>query len=49
MSASAAPLRGDELLAAVTTSMIAFRGNELLICVLGGVYTDVEKTMFVDG
>ncbi|MHB8693972.1 MAG: Na-translocating system protein MpsC family protein [Solirubrobacteraceae bacterium] len=61
MPAPAAPLTGDELLAAVTTSMVAFHeryhhrapvtaktlllGNELLICVLGGVYTDVEKTM----
>ncbi len=61
MPAPAAPLTGDELLAAVTEVMVTFHeryhhrapvtaktmllGNELLVCVLGGVYTDVEKTM----
>jgi len=61
MPAPNAPLIGDELLAAVTETMVAFHeryhhrkpvtaktlllGGELLVCVLGGVYTDVEKTM----
>jgi uncharacterized protein YbcI len=61
MPAPPEPLTGDELLAAVTTAMVAFHeryhhrapvtaktlllDGELLICVLGGVYTDVEKTM----
>ncbi len=61
MPAPAAPLTGDELLAAVTDTMVALHqryyhrrpitaktvliDGELLICVLGGVYTDVEKTM----
>jgi uncharacterized protein YbcI len=61
MPAAPLPLTGDELLAAVTKSMVAFHeryhhrqpvtaktlllGDELLVCVLGGVYTDVEKTM----
>ena len=61
MSATYAPLRGDELLVAVTASMVAFHeryyhrkpvtaktqmlGDDLIACVLGGVYTDVEKTM----
>jgi len=55
------PLSGDELLSAVTKSMVALHeryhhrkpvsaktqmlGDDLLACVLGGVYTDVEKTM----
>lgn len=61
MSAPSDPLTGDELLAAVTETMVAFHeryyhrppatartsllDGELLVCVLGGVYTDVEKTM----
>lgn len=61
MSAPTVALTGDELLVAVTDSMVAFHrhyhhrapvtarsqmlGGELLACVLGGVYTDVEKTM----
>jgi uncharacterized protein YbcI len=61
MPATSTPLIGDELLAAVTDTMVAFHeryhnrapvtaktlllGDELLVCVLGGVYTDVEKTM----
>jgi uncharacterized protein YbcI len=61
MSALTPPLRGDELLAAVTDAMVALHeryyhrapvsaktqmlGGEVLICVMGGVYTDVEKTM----
>jgi uncharacterized protein YbcI len=61
MPAAAAPLTGDDLLAAVTETMVALHqryhnrrpvtaktlliDGELLICVLGGVYTDVEKTM----
>ncbi len=56
-----APLRGDELLGAVTEAMVAFHrryyhrdpvtaktlllGDDLLACVLGGIYTEVEKTM----
>lgn len=61
MSAAQPPLYGDELLEAVTATMVAFHehyyhrtpvsartqmlGDDLLACVLGGVYTDVEKTM----
>jgi uncharacterized protein YbcI len=61
MSSTAVPMKGDELLGAVTDAMVAFHqryhhrvpvsaktlllGGEVLICVLGGVYTDVEKTM----
>jgi uncharacterized protein YbcI len=61
MSAPTAPLRGAELLAAVTDSMVALHeryyhrapvsaktqmlGGDLLACVMGGVYTEVEKTM----
>jgi uncharacterized protein YbcI len=56
-----APLTGDELLEAVTDSMVTLHkryhhrapitaktlllGGDLLACVMGGVYTDVEKTM----
>jgi uncharacterized protein YbcI len=61
MMAAAPPLRGDDLLEAVTDAMVALHeryhhrkpvtaktrmmGDDLLVCVLGGVYTDVEKTM----
>jgi uncharacterized protein YbcI len=61
MAAPEPPLAGDELLAAVTDSMVVLHeryhhrkpvtaktrmlGDDLLVCVLGGVYTDVEKTM----
>jgi uncharacterized protein YbcI len=61
MSAATPPLHGDDLLDAVTESMVAFHqryhhrapvsartqmlGDDLLACVMGGVYTDVEKTM----
>ncbi len=61
VSAPAAPLHGDAMLAAVTVEMVALHeryhhrkpvtaktqllGDDLLVCVLGGVYTDVEKTM----
>jgi uncharacterized protein YbcI len=61
MPAPSAPLSGDELLAAVTETMVAFHeryyhrrpvsaktlmlDGDLLACVLGGVYTEVEKTM----
>jgi len=61
VSAPTPPLTGDELLEAVTDSMVALHqryhhrvpvtaksqlmGDELLACVMGGVYTDVEKTM----
>jgi uncharacterized protein YbcI len=61
MSTVRAPLRGDELLFAVTEAMVVLHqryyhrtpvraktqmlGDDLLACVLGGVYTDVEKTM----
>jgi uncharacterized protein YbcI len=61
MSVSQAPLRGDELLSAVTDAMVEMHqryhhrapvtartqllGGDLLVSVLGGVYTDVEKTM----
>jgi uncharacterized protein YbcI len=37
MMAAAPPLSGDDMLEAVTEA--------ILVCVLGGVYTDVEKTM----
>ena len=56
-----AHLSGDELLSAVTDTMVALHqryhhrkpvtaktmmlGDDLIACVLGGVYTDVEKTM----
>jgi uncharacterized protein YbcI len=55
------PLSGNDLLEAVTESMVALHeryyhrvpasaktqmlGGEVLVCVMGGVYTDVEKTM----
>jgi uncharacterized protein YbcI len=60
MAVSGPPLSGEELLAAVTESMVALHeryyrapataksqmlGEDLLACVLGGVFTDVEKTM----
>ncbi|HET7121033.1 MAG TPA: Na-translocating system protein MpsC family protein [Solirubrobacterales bacterium] len=61
MSALSPPLKGDELLRAVTTAMVALHeryhhrapvtaktqllGDDLLACVMGGVYTEVEKTM----
>ena len=61
MSAPTPPLRGDELLAAVTDAMVALHeryfhrapvsaktqmlGEDLLACVMGGIYTEVEKTM----
>ena len=61
MPATSTPLIGDELLAAVTKTMVAFHeryhhrkpvsartvllGGELIVCMLGDVYTDVEKTM----
>ena len=61
MPAPIPPLRGDELLAAVTDAMVALHrryhhrapvsaktqmlGEDLLACVMGGVYTEVEKTM----
>jgi uncharacterized protein YbcI len=61
MMAAAPPLRGDDLLEAVTDAMVALHeryhhrkpvtaktrmmGDDLLVCVLGGVYTDVEKTL----
>ncbi|HEX6781837.1 MAG TPA: Na-translocating system protein MpsC family protein [Solirubrobacterales bacterium] len=61
MSAPIPPLNGDELLAAVTDSMVALHeryyhrapvsaktqmlGEDLLACVMGGVYTEVEQTM----
>ena len=61
MSAPNPPLTVDEMLAAVTRSMVALHeryhhrkpvtartqllGDDLLVCVLGGVYTDVEKTL----
>jgi uncharacterized protein YbcI len=50
-------LTGDAMLAAVTEAMVRYHhrkpvtaktlllGDDLLACVLGGVYTDVEKTM----
>ena len=60
MRSSDSPLSGDELLNAVTASMVSLHeryyrapataktqmlGSDLLACVLGGVFTDVEKTM----
>jgi uncharacterized protein YbcI len=61
MSAPQSPTIDDELLAAVTRSMVVLHeryhhrkpvtaktqllGDDLLVCVLGGVYTDVEKTL----
>jgi uncharacterized protein YbcI len=60
MEVSELPLNGEELLQAVTDSMVALHeryyrapataksqmlGDDLLACVLGGVFTDVEKTM----
>lgn len=61
MPAPDTPLEGEELLAAVTDSLVALHmryhhrepisaktmlmSNELLACVMGGVYTEVEKTM----
>lgn len=60
MMASVLPLDGDELLEAVTDSMVSLHeryyrvpttaksqmlGDDLLACVLGGVFTEVEKTM----
>jgi uncharacterized protein YbcI len=60
MQSSGSHLRGDDLLNAVTVSMVALHeryyrapataktqmlGNDLLACVLGGIFTDVEKTM----
>jgi uncharacterized protein YbcI len=61
MSADRPPLRGDELLFAITEAMVVFHqryyhrspvsaktqmlDDDLLACVLGGIYTDVEKTM----
>ena len=61
MPAPSPPLSGDELLAAVTETMVSSHeryyhrrpvsaktlllDGELLACVLGGVYTEVEKTM----
>jgi len=61
MPSPAPPLHGDDLLSAVTGSMVALHqryhhrapvsaktqmlGDDLLACVMGGVYTDVEKTM----
>jgi len=55
------PLQGEELLAALTESMVALHeryhhrvpvsaktqqlGDDLIAVVMGGVYTDVEKTM----
>ena len=61
MSSPAPPLHGEELLAAVTTEMVALHEryhhrvpasaktqlleDDLIAVVMGGVYTDVEKTM----
>lgn len=61
MSDHPPPLQGDELLAAITESLVALHeryhhrapvsaktqmlGNDLIACVMGGVYTEVEKTM----
>lgn len=61
MSGPTPPLTGDDLLQAVTDSMVALHeryhhrtpvtaktqllGDELLACVMGGVYTEVEQTM----
>ena len=61
MSVPTPPLKGDELLTAVTEAMVSLHeryhhrapvsaktqmlGEDLLACVMGGVYTEVEKTM----
>jgi uncharacterized protein YbcI len=61
MSSLSPPLHGEELLTAVTASMVALHEryhhrapvsaktqlleNDLLAVVMGGVYTEVEKTM----
>ncbi len=61
MPAPDPPLQGEELLSAVTSSMVALHrryyhrepvsaktqllDDDLLACVMGGVYTEVEKTM----
>lgn len=61
MTSRPPPLHGEELLAAVTKSMVALHeryhhrapvtaktqqlGDDLIAVVMGGVYTDVEKTM----
>ena len=61
MTVTDPPLRGNDLLAAVTTEMVGLHqryyhrapvtaktlmlGDDLLACVLGGVYTEVEQTM----
>ncbi len=61
MPAPEQALTGDQLLAALTETMVGFHeryyhrkpvtaktmllGDDLIACVLGGVYTDVEKTM----
>jgi uncharacterized protein YbcI len=61
MSVPVPPLEGDDLLSAVTDSMVALHqryhhrapvtartqmvGDDLLACVMGGVYTEVEQTM----
>ncbi|HEU5254291.1 MAG TPA: Na-translocating system protein MpsC family protein [Solirubrobacterales bacterium] len=61
MTAPTPPLHGDELLAAVTESMVALHeryhhrapvsaktqllADDLIAVVMGGVYTEVEKTM----
>jgi uncharacterized protein YbcI len=61
MMAAAPPVKGEDMLDAVTKAMVALHeryhhrapvtaktrmlGDDLLVCVLGGVYTDVEKTM----
>jgi uncharacterized protein YbcI len=60
MALQEAPLTGEDLLLAVTDSMVSLHeryyrapataksqmlGEDLLACVLGGVFTDVEKTM----
>ena len=61
MSAVTPPLYGEDLLVAVTESMVALHeryhhrapvnaktqmlDDDLLACVMAGVYTDVEKTM----
>ena len=61
MSIPTEPLAGDELLDAVTASLVGLHeryhgripvtaksqlmGDDVLTCVMGGVYTEVEKTM----
>ena len=61
MASPTPPLHGEELLSAVTESMVALHeryhhrvpvsaksqqlGDDLIAVVMGGVYTDVEKTM----